>query len=215
MVRIKLDWRPAGCQMNRDGGPLVVGIDPSLTATGIAFPSGRTELVGVLGLTGMSWINRSIHLGVLVESIIEKVMGSDDGRPDLVVIEQLDLTQSYGGAQERVVLWWDLVRLLARRDIRVEVAASSIGKMYATGRGVGPKAAIIAAVQAQWPHFNLTSGQKGRPRLDDNLADAATYCALGMHLLGSPLSEVSEEQLRAVTRTKGLAHVPPKGKKAA
>jgi Holliday junction resolvasome RuvABC endonuclease subunit len=186
---------------------MAVGIDPSLTATGIAFPSGRTRLIGTPGVTTMSWIQRHAVIETMVLEIITEVMGSDDGRPDLVVIEQLDMTQAYGGTIERTVLWWKVVELLARRGVRVETAASSIGKMYATGNGNAKKPEVILAVSRQWPQFDLK-------RANDNVADASAFCALGMHILGVPLTTVNAQQLRAVTRTKGLDHKPEKGKRA-
>ncbi len=179
---------------------IAVGIDPSLTASGVACPDGRCVIFGTPGITSMSMFDQIREIGNLVTDIAGAVAGE---QPDLVVMEHVDLSQSYGGAAERTYLFYRLLEEFIDLGIRVETAASAIGKMYATGKGTGvSKGDVIEAIARQWPHFQITG--------NDNKADAAAYCALGMHILGEPLSTVTKDQLRAITRTKGMDYVPPK-----
>lgn len=185
--------------------PTAIGIDPSLTAGGLAFPTGECLLFGHDGVTKMSWVDQDATILHLVGSY-RTVIQNYGPLPDLAVIEWVDMSSSYGGSAERVVLVWELTRMLRGLGITVVTAASSIGKMYATGKGAGPKGAVIEAVTRQWPQFQT--------RGNDNKADAAAFCALGMEILGRPLSMTTVAQQRALTRVKPLDQAPTPKKRA-
>lgn len=154
--------------------PRVIGIDPSLTATGIASSLGWCLKVGQSGITTLGLDARLDAIDMLVEQIVEHV-----GRPELALIEQPAFSRAVGGAMERHALWWLLVRALRRREIPVAIVYARGRMRYATGKGAATKSAVVDAVARRLPMF-ATGG-------DDNLADAAVLCAMGADRLGVPM----------------------------
>jgi hypothetical protein len=171
---------------------VVVGLDPSLTASGIAWPDGRCITHGRAGLTvvnGRSLHQRSFDLKRLVVEVHGRALGAigvEGGifrAPDLVVIEGLSLhSKNSGGLSERCHLWWSLVDLLEAARVPVLEVSPGVLTKYATGKGGGAKAAVIDACARRMPQFE-TGG-------NDNKADAAWLCAIGMALLDHPIVEV-------------------------
>lgn len=176
------------------------GIDLSLTGTGIVIGPDSTvcKLVGRTGVTNLSIVEQAEVLASLVNEIL---MPLDDYGVGLVVIEGLDMAQSYGGQIERTVLWWAVVLNLHLSGQRVFVAPSGQVKIYATGAGNADKGAVVEAVTRQWPQFET--------RGNNNLADAAAMCALACELGGSPLSPVSDKQRRALSGVREITQPPP------
>ena len=152
-----------------------VGIDLSITATGIARSDGACALIGRDKVTTRSWATRIRQLDELAHEIIETAVIVN---PVAAVIEGLDMAQAYGGQIERSYLWCQVVRGLLGGGVHVWVAPSPQVKMYATGKGSGPKAAVIDAVALQWPWFKI-----GR---NDNLADAASCAAIARAVIQEP-----------------------------
>lgn len=172
--------------------PVVVGIDPSLTGTGIASSDGWCELRGYTkarakdpGLTQLPHLQRHEEMAKLARSILDVV-----GRPDLAVIEAPAFTRSGGGAHERAWLWWELFGALAGRQVPVAVMTPGQRIQYATGKGAGPKGAVIDAASRRWPQY-ATGG-------NDNLADAVVLMAAGRDALGYALCPVPQTHHRAL-----------------
>jgi crossover junction endodeoxyribonuclease RuvC len=153
----------------------VVGIDPSLTATGIVSTAGWCRTVGRPGITTLPLAERLAAIDSLVGDIRLQV-----AYPDLAVIEQPAFSRTGGGAVERHALWWLLVRALHRNAVPVAVAVPGAVKRYATGKGGAPKGAVIDAVARRFPQY-ATGG-------DDNCADALVLAAMGADHLGHPLT---------------------------
>ena len=164
----------------------VIGIDPSLTGTGIASSRGWVELVGQKDVTKLPLLPRIAAVARLAAEVVQLV-----GTPDLVVIERPAFSRSGGGAVERHALWFEIVRSLIARQIPVAEAANQHRMRYATGKGSAQKNAIVDAVARRLPLFD-TSG-------NDNLCDAAVLCALGCDWLGHPLAVMPATHRRAVT----------------
>lgn len=184
-----------------DAIPLVVGLDPSLTASGLAWPSGRVEKWGREGVTSLPYRDRGLALKSLVVSVHNLVMS--EGVPRLVVIEELPTSRvgSTTGTTERGYLWWSVLNLLDHVGVPVLVVQPSQLKRYVTGKGVATKGAMIEAVARRLPMFS-THG-------DDNLADAAGLCAIGCDLLGQPLVPMPEAHRAALAKLTLPPH--PKG----
>jgi crossover junction endodeoxyribonuclease RuvC len=151
-------------------------------------------------------ISEQIHtLDRLAFDIVSEVQST---RPNVVVIEGLDMATSYGGQIERTVLWWSVVHQLHHNGVMVYVAPSSQLKIYATGSGNAMKGGVIEAVTRRWPFFET----KG----NDNAADAATAAALGMQILGAPFTELPKTHTRAVDGCRSiLVAKPAKARKPA
>lgn len=172
--------------------PTVVGLDTSLTATGIASSHGWCELAGYTDkkrpITKLPHAERVNALVRLAGEVLDLV-----GHPDMVVIETPAYAQSGGGAHERGWLWWELYRRLASREVPVALVTPQQRMLYATGKGSGGKGGVIDAVARRWPAFT-TNG-------NDNLADAVALMAAGMDALGHalvPMPAANRAALNAV-----------------
>jgi crossover junction endodeoxyribonuclease RuvC len=163
----------------------VIGLDTSLTATGIASSSGWCTRIGRSGVTTMPLAERLAVLDELVGAIVDKA-----AQAQLVVIEQPAFSRSGGGAVERHALFWLVVRDLHRRGIPVAEVSATTRIRYALGKGTGSKSAVVDAVARRWPQF-ATGG-------DDNLADAVVLAAMGSEHLGKPLTALPAANRAAV-----------------
>lgn len=171
----------------------VVGVDPSLTGTGVACATlNRDGSVSWESFTvkskasapsiaarmkRLSWIKRS--------ALARLVPGS------LMVIEAPAYSRSQGSRHERSGLWWLIVDLATEKGSRaVEVSPTARAK-YATGRGNASKAEVVAAVSARY----------GVVPANDNEADAIALAALGFRLAGFPIEATSEPWMDEVAAT--------------
>lgn len=165
-----------------DGRPLVVGVDPSLEATGVAWSGGRLVRHGRAGLTvakGRSVGQRGNEVRTLALELGNLVMAQ--GVPVLAIMEDIPTYKLDG---YRAYVWWALANLLTAQGVAViEVQPAEI-KKYATGKGNSGKGAVVDAVARRMPFFD-TGG-------DDNLADAAWACAMGSAVLGHPIADVPQ-----------------------
>lgn len=151
-----------------------IGIDLSLTATGIASSRGWCLKLGVDGITNMPLADRVKALRALRLRLATEI-----GHPDIVCIETPALSRSRGGVFERGWLWFAVAGALV--DLEVPIVGVDPGqlKLYATGKGQVPKGEVIVAVTRRWPQFET--------RGDDNMADATVLAAIGADLLGEPM----------------------------
>lgn len=167
----------------------VVGLDVSLTATGIASSTGWCRTVGRSNVTSAPLLVRLALVSELAESIIRHT-----GAPDLVVIESPAFSRSGGGSLERHALWWTVVRRLVGNDVAVAEVGPTTLKRYATGKGVAKKSAIVEMVPRRWPQY-ICGG-------DDNMADAVVLCAMGADHLGQPLAVMPKDHRAALDSVK-------------
>ncbi|WP_228981375.1 hypothetical protein [Streptomyces sp. DH12] len=179
----------------------VVGVDPSLTATGIASTRGWCQTVGYTrarakdpGITQLPHPERRAALNNLRQTILDTI-----GHPDLVVMELPAVSRSGGGAHERGWLWWTLYDRLTRLDIPIGLLTPNQRAQYATGKGTAGKGMVVDAVARRWPQWP-TEG-------DDNAADAVTLMAAGCDWLGTPLTTVPQTHRNALT--KAIWPAPP------
>lgn len=160
----------------------VVGLDPSLTAAGIAIlgSPGTTDTpnvpklatVGVSGSESATLAQRSTRIGDQFERIIRSMPPN----VRLVVIEQLPFTAPKFAAkfQERCALYFRLTEFLARRGIPVVEVGVTTLKKFATGDGKADKKIMIASMRELWPHAKIRN---------DNEADALGLATMGaIHL---------------------------------
>ena len=206
--------RDPGCHpprvRGRTGEVRVVGLDLSLTKTGIADEDGTRTLspgVGRVGPERLDWFR---------DRIVKEIHGADTsgprcfdcflptiyGRhPGLVVLEGYSLgtarQQSHAhalGELGGIVRWtlWDL------GIPYVDVSPATL-KKYATGKGnAGKDAVLIAAVK------------RLAPVGDNNQADAWWLRAIGMDALGVPVVEmpkVNREALKGLVLPAGFGAV--------
>lgn len=163
--------------------PLVVGLDLSLTCTGVA-GVGWTDNVR----TKLRGDNR---LGYLVDSI-----GSFIKAADLVVMEGPSFGHVGPRAHEDMAGLRCAVRLWChRREIPYGVVPPSSLKLYAAGYGKAAKGEVRSAIADRYGIHT-----EGGARYDE--ADAYAVLAMGLHWLGYPLAEVPDRNAAALNGCK-------------
>jgi Holliday junction resolvasome RuvABC endonuclease subunit len=149
----------------------VVGIDPSLTATGLAWADGTTSTVKYLpGITGDQ------RLMVIADAVEEVTTIPMIGHAvDLAILEDLP-THAHGAGITGMVQ--GVVRhQLQRDDVPYITVPAATLKKYATGKGNATK-----------PDMRMELYKRtGLDLKDDNQVDAWWLRALGYELLGKPI----------------------------
>lgn len=168
--------------------PRVLGLDISLTGTGIACSAGWCEAIGLTGVTTKPLGQRDAIIANLAHDIAQYVGPATD----LVVIEMPAYSRSGGGSHERSGLWWRVVHHLLAWDIPVVEANQGHRCVYATGKFKAKKTEVVDAVARRWPDWQ-THG-------DDNAADAVVLMAMGMDALGHPIATVPDKHRAALAK---------------
>ncbi|MFJ1528203.1 hypothetical protein ACIOFV_07205 [Streptomyces mirabilis] len=172
-------------------GPRVVGVDTSLTGTGLASSGGWCQVVGYVDkskkhpISKLPRIERLAHMNVLLDAILAGI-----GHPDLAVIEGAALSKASGGAHERGWLWWRVFERLLDAGIPTGVLSTNQRIHYATGKGTGAKGVVLEQVVRRWPQWQ-TGG-------NDNAADAVVLMAAGRDWLRHPIGDVPKVHRKAV-----------------
>lgn len=149
---------------------IVVGLDLSLTSTGVARWNGiayTTALVkpkaSLRGHERLAWI-----LGDLRERTQDAT---------LAVVEGPSYGSATQGVHERGGLWWMVTHQLWLWQIPTAVAPPASVKRYATGKGNAQKDAVLTAVVRRFAEFDG----------NNDAADALILAALGAEHLGHPI----------------------------
>ena len=156
----------------------VVGLDLSLTGTGIAS-------IGEFGFDAVETIKTPAakikghdRLAKILDQITSHVLGAD-----LVVVEGPSFGSQGDALHQMGGLWWMVSHRLWRLGVPYRVASPSQVKKYATGKGGGPDAgkdAVVIAVTKRYPEAGVK---------DNNQADAVVLAAIGRRLLGEEIEE--------------------------
>ena len=185
---------------------IVVGIDPSLTATGVAVIDLDDVLAPAVHVvsskpTGDTITDRLDRISRLVDGILDAagldrlnlpVTGGPQAR---VVIEAPAYSSRIGHQHDRSGLWWVLVDWCRAAKVPVVEVPPAVRAKYATGKGNATKGAVIDATARRFPHVDT--------RGDDNACDALWLAAIGAHLAGTPVVDLP------VTHRDALARVTP------
>ena len=162
---------------------MVVGIDPSLTSTGVVVVDAQDRLtvqtatVESRGARSDSWASRSERVRGLAASVTAEVPVS----ARLVVMESPSLSQrNAGSAHDRAGLWWAIYWRLTDRGIPVLPVPPAVRAKYAAGKGNAAKDAVMLAVARRYPHVDIGN---------NNEADAMVLAAIGARLLGEPVED--------------------------
>lgn len=147
----------------------VLGVDPSLTGTGLAVVGpGRcvTATIGSKGSRDDSLTARDGRLSALADRV------TDYATPDtvLAVIEGPAMGSRVGSTLDRHGLWWRIVHRLHQRDIPVAVCPPTVAKKWAAGKGTADKIGVALAVARLWPAAEPA---------DDNQCDALALATMG------------------------------------
>lgn len=164
----------------------VIGLDLSLTATGVALIEDGSITVRTITSkpSGDSLDARQARLHNLVANLLTNHMPTDP--VDLVVIEQPAFSRTTGHHHDRSGLWWMVVDAIWgwREEITpmAEVPPTTL-KKYATGKGNAAKDAVLLAVARRYPHVDIR---------DNNMADALVLAAMGARHLEHPVDDVPQ-----------------------
>lgn len=180
--------------MTQNTTPTVIGLDPSLTGTGLASSNGWCDVIGYKrartkdpGITQLPHPDRLTAMRGLVTRVLEHI-----GTPTLVVLELPAVSRSGGGAHERGWLWWQLYNQLHKRHIPIGLLAPNARALYATGRGNAPKTLVVDNIARRFPNWH-TEG-------NDNAADAVALMAAGRDWLGHPITNLPQTHRAALNK---------------
>lgn len=187
---------------------IIVGIDPSLTATGVAVIDTDDHLViDTHTITSTGRADAPLHARLrriqdLAGAICWHAHHHDEEVPDdprmdfraeLVVIEAPSLGQTrQGGTLDRHGLWWSTLTRLDQEGIPCVAVTPATRAKYATGKGNAGKDEVLLAVAKRYPHADVTN---------NNEADALILAAIGARLTGHPIEDnLPKTHLDALTK---------------
>lgn len=164
--------------------PRVIGLDLSLTATGIAYPDG--PLTTIRTVPGDHLADQHDRITHIVTEIHERL----HWQTALVVLEGPSYGSSGAGTWDRAGLWWLTVDRLFSCATPFAVVPPATVKTYATGKGNATKADMRMAL---YKRADLDVR-------DDNQVDAWWLRSMGLDHLGCPVVEVPKAHRDAITK---------------
>lgn len=156
-------------QQGEGHNPTVVGLDLSLTATGIA--------VGLDAWTFRCKLTDTLRLARITGYIADTLTVRE---PALVCIEGPSYGSTTGSQHERGGLWWMVAAAIDELRIPRATVTPSALKKYATGKGNAGKDEMMVATCRRFPHFDG----------DNNAADALWLAAVAADHLDFPLVDM-------------------------
>lgn len=175
-------------------GVTVLGIDLSLTSTGLALvENARVEWTGTVKTTGKRGDDltaRTMRLRDIRNRIEASVMRYE---PVLAVVEAPSFGSQHGSAHDRSGLWWAIVDMLYLRSVPVAQVTPKQRAKYATGNGNSQKPEVHKITQLQYAREDL-------PIKTNDEADAVLLAAMGSRHLDSPVEVVTPAQIAAMEK---------------
>jgi len=165
--------------------PVVIGLDPSMTAAGIAIIAQHTApTLRTIGSTG----HRVDVIALRSTRIVKQaaaVLACVDPASTLVVIEGPSYGSHTPDTWDRAGLWWGIVAGCRSRGVPVAVCAPQTRAKWATGSGRADKTRVLAAMGELWPEVTIR---------DDNQADALAFATMGGQMLGWDVPELCHQR---------------------
>ena len=152
----------------------IIGIDPSLTATGLAIlDNGEWVALEVLS----NKLRGHERMDYILTNLAALFVTLRKG--DVVVMEGPSFNSQGQRSHELAGLWW-LIRqeMWYYPDIAVAIVSPATRAKYATGKGNANKDAVYEAVSKDYPDVEIK---------DHNVADAMIFAAMGARKIGSPI----------------------------
>lgn len=152
----------------------VVGVDLSLTSTGIAVydikpRQWRFDNPKTVGHRQDTWMQQTQR----IYSLANLILGTISNHA-LVVVEGPSYNSVSTSVWERAALYYQLTIWLQELEIPIAVAAPKTLKLWATGTGMAGKKSVQ----------NVAEQFVGRKLANNDVADAAILALMGMHRLG-------------------------------
>lgn len=163
--------------------PLFLGIDTSLTGTGIAWLGARVG-AATLGQGGITKLPLHLRVPAVCSLALEVTSHGlhrygEGPRPQLALIEAPDTSNAYGGLVERIYLTCRVTEILMSVGVPVGWVPSAVLKGYCIGKGGGKvdgvpaKKAVKLKVMELWPENAIAN---------DNEADATVLAAMAQDI---------------------------------
>ena len=172
----------------------IIGIDPSLTATGIAlidtnYPDHiHTETIRS-AKTGNTIPHRLTRFGTVADTLLDTI--PTHPAPDHAIIEGPAYAAHGAGTWDRAGMWWNIARILHRLDIPTIEVPPATRCQYATGRGNADKDVVMISTVRRYPTADITN---------NNEADALILAAIGARLHGHPIDDIPKANLRSLAK---------------
>ena len=148
---------------------VVVGLDLSLTGTGMCIKDGqgiRVETIKTLPKDFANDLSRLIHIR---EAILSKLPAD----VKMVCIEDF-FTGAHAASAIKIAMLGTVIRLaLYEKGISFTLVAPATLKKYILGKGVGEKSLILREVYKKYPNIDVK---------DDNQADSVVLCHIAESL---------------------------------
>lgn len=167
--------------------PRVIGIDLSLSATGVAIHTEDGQALSTTIRTGPGDHLADQH--DRITHIISEINGRLHNRTALAVLEGPSYGSRGAGTWDRAGLWWMTYHLLHSCAVPTAVIPPATLKRFATGRGNATKTDMAVALAKR------TDGLEMR---DDNRVDAWWLAAAGREHLGHPIVSLPKAQRDAL-----------------
>lgn len=164
---------------------IVVGVDPSLTGTGVCLLSVGDEdaddrgryyfhkTITVPSKSSKTWNDLYLRIHGIVETVNDAVEEAD-----LIVMEQPAFASRTGKAHDRSWLWGEIYTRFADRNIPIVTARPQDRCLYATGKGNASKDEVMAATIRRYTEIDIPN---------NNVADAVIFAALGARMKNVPI----------------------------
>jgi crossover junction endodeoxyribonuclease RuvC len=187
---------------------LVVGIDLSLTSTGLAairwgdLDAPRSTSIYTRRIQSKGRADASLYDRMDRVRDLRRRITDETGAADLVVIEGPSYAQkSAASAHDRAGLWWQIVDEV--EDLYgcavAEVPPTNRIK-YATGKGNAGKDQVLAAVVKRYLDVDVTG---------NDVADSLILAAMGARYLGHPIeTSLPQTHLDAMTKIRWPERTP-------
>lgn len=174
----------------------VMGIDLSLTSTGIAVTDfqtlAATLAVKSSGKRSDTLAQREARLRDILKRIEAAVIRY---QPHLAVVEAPSFGSVGGSSHDRSGLWWAVLHMLCDYHVPVAQVAPTQRAKYGTGNGRADKKVVHSLVQANY-------GGASMPIKTNDEADAVLLAAMGARHLGHSIEvfDIGDARREAMTK---------------
>jgi Holliday junction resolvasome RuvABC endonuclease subunit len=166
----------------------VVGLDLSLTATGVAVVDGNCLYPEHYTVSITTREKGYPRLRYILNEIRAIVL--DRTKVDLVVVEGPSYGSTGRSFHQIAGLWWLITYVLTVNSQPFAVVPPTSAKLYFAGSGRANKDDMVREATRRFDWFNG----------DNNQADALALCAMGWDWLGLPITKVPEKNRKALER---------------
>lgn len=182
--------------------PRILGIDSSLTSTGVCRVYVETVALGTIPpwsaqtwrVTSTPSVDRSpggmsLRISRIIEALEPCIAAAD-----LIMLEGQSSRLKGSSAQTLPWLWGRIVDTVVAHRVHLKIVAPSQRIKYATGKGNSQKDAVLAAAIKRWPTVDIDG---------NDTADALVLAAVGCRYLGMPIDNLPQSHWEPVMK-KGL-----------